>query len=464
MKPSARFKRLHFIGIGGAGMSVLAEVLASWGFLVSGTDGQESETLERLRALGIKAVSGHGAAHIGHPDAVVYSSAVPGSNPELAEARRRGITVVKRAEMLGEALRGKYAVAVSGTHGKTTTTTMLGRIWLQAGREPTLLAGGTARGENLSALAGKGEAVIVEADEYDRSFLSLRPAAALIGNIDSDHLDTYGDLDAIRDAFREFAEGMPFYGLVVANRDDAGVRAVMPRLTRKVVTYGLEAGAEYRALEAKAEGQGMVFALERRGSRLGEIHLQVPGIHNVYNALGAAALSLEEGVGFADVRKGLEGYPGVKRRLEPRGNKAGVAFYDDYAHHPTEVAAALKAARALLPAGPAAGRLIAVFQPHLYSRTRQLHKEFAQAFGACDELFVTRVFPSRELPIPGVEGDLIAADARAGVMSAAKVHYVEDLETLPAEVASRVRAGDLVLTMGAGDISQRCAAIMEAVR
>jgi UDP-N-acetylmuramate--alanine ligase len=192
--------------------------------------------------------------------------------------------------------------------------------------------------------------------------------------------------------------------------------------------------------------------------------LQVPRIHNVYNALGAAALSLEEGVGFADVRKGLEGYPGVKRRLEPRGNKAGVAFYDDYAHHPTEVAAALKAARALLPAGPAAGRLIAVFQPHLYSRTRQLHKEFAQAFGACDELFVTRVFPSRELPIPGVEGDLIAADARAGVMSAAKVHYVEDLETLPAEVASRVRAGDLVLTMGAGDISQRCAAIMEAVR
>jgi UDP-N-acetylmuramate--alanine ligase len=208
----------------------------------------------------------------------------------------------------------------------------------------------------------------------------------------------------------------------------------------------------------------MVFVLECRGSRLGEIHLKVPGIHNVYNALGAAALSLEEGIAFADVRKGLEGYPGVKRRLEPRGTKAGVAFYDDYAHHPTEVAAALKAARALLPPGPAAGRLIAVFQPHLYSRTRQLHKEFASAFGACDELFVTRVYPSRELPIPGVEGDLIANDARAGVMPAAQVHYVEDLESLPAEVASRVKAGDLVLTMGAGDISQRCAAIMEAVR
>jgi UDP-N-acetylmuramate--alanine ligase len=464
MKPSARLKSLHFIGIGGAGMSVLAEVLASWGFAISGTDGQESETLERLRSLGIRVVSGHGAAHLGHPDAVVYSSAVPGSNPELAEARRRGIPAVKRAEMLGEALRGKYVLAVSGTHGKTTTTTMLGRIWLQAGKEPTLLAGGTARGENLSALAGKGEAVIVEADEFDRSFLTLRPAAAILGNIDSDHLDTYGSLDAIRDAFREFAEGMPFYGLAAANRDDAGVRALLPRLTRRVATYGIEEGADYRARDVRIEGQGMAFAVEKRGARLGEILLKIPGIHNVYNALAAAALSLEEGIPFAAVKAGLEGYPGVKRRLEPRGTKAGVAFYDDYAHHPTEVAAALKAARGLLPDAPDAGRLIAVFQPHLYSRTRQLHREFAQAFGACDELFVTRVYASREQPIPGVEGDLIAADARAGVMPAAKVHYVEDLDRLPAEVASRVRAGDLVLTLGAGDINLRCAAIMEAVK
>lgn len=464
MKPSARLQKLHFIGIGGAGMSVLAEVLASWGFRVSGTDGQESEALERLRSLGMQVFAGHSAARLGDPDAVVYSSAVPDTNPELAEARRRGIPAVKRAEMLGEALKGKYALAVSGTHGKTTTTTMLGRIWLQAGKEPTLLAGGTARGENLSALAGKGEAVIVEADEFDRSFLTLRPTAAVIGNIDSDHLDTYGNLDNIRDAFREFAEGMPFYGLVAANRDDAGVRAVLPRLTRKVVTYGLEVGAEYRALDPRPEGQGMAFGLERRGTLLGEIHLKIPGIHNVYNALGAAALSLEEGIGFAEVRKGLEGYPGVKRRFEPRGTRAGVSFYDDYAHHPTEVAAALKAARALIPKAPAAGRLIAVFQPHLYSRTRQLHKEFAQAFAGCDELFVTRVYASRELPVPGVEGDLIAEDARAGVLPPAKVHYVEDLETLPAEVASRVKPGDLVLTMGAGDISQRCAAIMEAVK
>jgi UDP-N-acetylmuramate--alanine ligase len=442
------------VGIGGAGMSVLAEVLASWGFTVSGTDGQESETLERLRKLGMRVIAGHGAAHVGDADVVVYSSAVPGSNPELAEARRRGIPAVKR---------GKYTLAVSGTHGKTTTTTMLGRIWLQAGKEPTLLAGGVSRGENLSARAGKGDAVIVEADEFDRSFLALRPAAAIVGNIDSDHLDTYGTLEAVRDAFREFVEGMPFYGLVAANRDDAGVRAVLPRLTRRVTTYGLEDGADYRAVDVRTQGQGMAFALEQRGQRLGEIHLRVPGIHNVYNALGAATLSLEEGVAFADVQTGLSAYPGVKRRLEPRGEKAGVAFFDDYAHHPTEVAAALKAARALLPDSADAGRLVAVFQPHLYSRTQQLHREFAQAFTACDELFVTRVYPSREQPIPGVEGDLIASDARA-VMPAAKVHYVEDLEKLPAAVAARVKAGDLVLTMGAGDISVRCASIMEAVK
>ena len=464
MKPSPRLKQLHFIGIGGAGMSALAEVLAAWGFAITGSDGQESETLDRLRSLGIKVVSGHGAAHLGEPDAVVFSSAVPGSNPELAEARRRGLPAIKRAEMLGEALHGKYVLAVAGTHGKTTTTTMLGRIWLQAGKDPTLLAGGVARGENLSARAGGGDAVIVEADEFDRSFLTLRPAAALIGNIDSDHLDTYGTLDSIRDAFREFAEGMPFFGLVAANRDDEGVQAVLPRLTRRVATYGCESGADYRAVDIRPEGQGMSFALEARGRRLGEILLRVPGNHNVYNALGAAALSLEEGISFADVKQGLEGYPGVKRRLEPRGTRAGVAFYDDYAHHPTEVAAALKAARALLPGDSGAGRLVAVFQPHLYSRTRQLHREFAQAFGACDELFVTRVYPSREQPIPGVEGDLIAADAREGILPAARVHYVEDLESLPREVAARVKSGDLVLAMGAGDISARCAAIMEAVR
>ncbi|MDQ3000922.1 MAG: UDP-N-acetylmuramate--L-alanine ligase [Fibrobacterota bacterium] len=464
MKPSSRLTRLHFIGIGGSGMSVLAEVLTSWGFRISGSDGQASEALTHLKDLGIRVETGHRAANVGEANVVVYSSAVPADNPELVEARRRGIPTVKRAEMLGEVLRGKYALAVSGTHGKTTTTTMLGRIWLHAGKDPTLLAGGNARGENLSAVAGAGEVLIVEADEFDRSFLAMRPAAAIIGNIDSDHLDCYGDLDSIKDAFTQFAEGLPFYGLIVANLDDEGVRSILPRLARRTVTYGRSKEADYRAVDVRSDGLGMAFTLERKGTKLGELVLKVPGIHNVYNALGAAVLSLEEGLSFKEVERGLREYPGVKRRLEYRGQKSGITFYDDYAHHPTEVAAALQAARGLVAEGNVGkGRLVAVFQPHLYSRTQQLHNEFAQSFRGCDELFVTRIFAARETPIPGVEGDLITKGAAYGILPADKVHYVEDLETLPETVVSKLRAGDLVMTMGAGDIGTRCTRIMEAL-
>lgn len=458
MKPSMRLRSLHFVGIGGAGMSVLAEVLWAWGFRVSGSDGQAGGTLDRLRSLGMRVAAGHQAANLREADAVVYSSAVPQDNPELAEARRRGIPVVRRAEMLGEVMAGKYALAVSGTHGKTTTTTMLGRIWTLAGRQPTLLAGGTARGENLTAVAGTGDVLIAEADEFDRSFLALRPAAALINNIDADHLDTYGSLDAVREAFVAFSERLPFHGLVVANRDDAGVNAILPRITRRKATYGLSAGADYRATEARAQGRGMVFALEVGGKALGELVLAVPGIHNVYNALGAAALSLEEGLSFGDVERGLEGFQGVQRRLEYQGKRSGIEFYDDYAHHPTEVAATLQAARGL-----GAKRVVAVFQPHLYSRTAQLYREFAGAFQACDELFVTRVYASREQPLPGVEGSLIVREAVALGLGKERVHYVEDLDGLPAAVAPRLRSGDLVITMGAGDIGSRCPRIMEAV-
>jgi len=463
MKPSARLKRLHFIGIGGAGMSVLAEVLAAWGFRISGSDSQDGETLDRLRESGIRVETGHRAENLGETDAVVYSAAVPADNPELVEARRLGVPAVKRAEMLGEALRGKYSLAVSGTHGKTTTTTMLGSIWLRAGREPTLLAGGTARGENLSALAGKGSVLIVEADEFDRSFLAMRCSAAIINNIDTDHLDCYGTLDAVREAFVAFAEALPFYGLVAANIDDAGVRSILPRLTRKVVAYGLSEGAAYRAVDVRARGQGMSFTLERGGTALGAIELAVPGTHNVYNALAAAALSIEEGLSFDEVALGLREYPGVQRRMEHRGTRSGVSFYDDYAHHPTEVAAALQAARALLDGFAGPGRLIAVFQPHLYSRTQQLYKEFARAFQGCDALFVTRVFASREKSIPGVEGHLIATEAKAGILGHENIQYVDDPGGLPAAVAGSLRPGDLVLTMGAGDIGSRGARIMEAL-
>jgi UDP-N-acetylmuramate--alanine ligase len=455
MKPGIRLSRLHFVGIGGAGMSALAEVLAGWGFSISGSDARDGEALDRLRSLGMRIEVGHRAENLKDADALVYSSAVPGDNPEMAAARARGIPLVRRAEMLGETMAGKYGLAVSGTHGKTTTTTMLGRIWMEAGKQPTILAGGTTRGDNSAVLAGKGDAIIVEADEFDRSFLAMRPVSAILNNIDSDHLDIYGTLAAVREAFLEFTERLPFYGLAVVNRDDEGVKSLLGRIRRKVVTYGLEAGADYRAVNVKTQAGGMVFTLERRGATQGEITLRVPGTHNVYNALAAATLSLEEGLDFEQVRQGLKGYQGAKRRLESRGEKSGVAFYDDYAHHPTEVAATLQAARGL-----AQGRVVAVFQPHLYSRTQQLYKEFAMAFLAGDELFVTKVYPSREKPIAGVEGSLIVDEARNLGMGA-RVHYVEDLTTLAGAVAPLLRAGDLVVTMGAGDIGTYCGPIME---
>jgi UDP-N-acetylmuramate--alanine ligase len=460
MKPSLRFHRLHFIGIGGSGMSSMAEILVAWGFQVSGSDSKSSEALDKLKLKGIRVEVGHQASNIGDAQAVVYSSAVPANNSELVEARRIGISVLRRAEMLGEILRGKYAFGVAGTHGKTTTTTMLGCIWLHAGTDPTLLAGGTTRGENLSAVAGQGPVFIFEADEFDRSFLAMRPTSAIIGNIDSDHLDCYGTLDAVREAFVAFAKSLPAYGLLIVNADDEGVKAVLPKLSQsfpRIVAFGQSDRADYRAINIGSNSQGMVFSLEKNGVSLGAITLQVHGMHNVYNALAAASLSLEEGRSFKEVAYGLKEYQGVKRRLEFRGKKAGVAFYDDYAHHPTEVAAALQAVRTL-----GSGRVVAVFQPHLYSRTQQLYQAFAEAFKACDILFVTAIFPARELPIAGVEGMLISNAVMAGIMPATQVHYVDNLAELSSRITPLLKPEDVLITMGAGDIGLHCGYIMEA--
>jgi UDP-N-acetylmuramate--alanine ligase len=462
MKPSIRFSRIHFIGIGGSGMSSMAEVFSTWGFHVTGSDSQAGETVNRLKSLGIQVEVGHRATNIGDAQVVVYSSAVPADNPEVVEARNRGIPIVRRAEMLGEALRGKYSLAVAGTHGKTTTTTMLGSIWMHAGQDPTLLAGGTTRGENLSAVAGKSSVCIFEADEFDRSFLAMRPSAAIIGNIDSDHLDCYGTLEAVREAFLTFANSLPFYGLLAVNADDIGVQAILGRITKpspRCVTFGRSENADYRAIEVEAVASGMNFRLVQRGQDLGAIQLHVLGLHNVYNALAAATLSLEEGRTFAEVKRGLEAFQGVKRRMEFRGHKSGIAFYDDYAHHPTEVAAALQAARGLTQ-----GRIVAVFQPHLYSRTQQLFHEFAEAFRACDILFVTCVYPAREAPLPGVEGNLITNAVKLGILPHDRVYYIEDLQKLNERILPVLRSDDVVLTLGAGDIGIRCGHLMEALK
>jgi len=459
MKPSLHFHQIHFVGIGGSGMSSLAEIMHAWGFEISGSDSQENESVIRLRKLGCTINIGHDAVAIKNHDALIFSSAIPKTNVEIIEAKNRSIPLIRRAEMMGEILRGKYAFGVAGTHGKTTTTTMLGSIWKNAGKDPTLLAGGVSRGENLTAVAGRSNTFIFEADEFDRSFLSMRPTSAIITNIDSDHLDCYGTFAEIQKAFTTFASSIPFYGRLVVNADDAGVQSILPTLKKSsTINYGVNSDSQYRASQIKNQGQGMVFTLEAYGKILGEIQLQVPGLHNVYNALAAATLSLEEGLAFSQVAEGLKEFKGVKRRLEFKGQKSGVAFYDDYAHHPTEVAATLQAARKL-----GSGRLMVVFQPHLYSRTQQLYKEFAAAFSNCDEVFVTSIYPAREKPIANVEGSLITEAIQSANHNVNTVNYVTELKSIPNKVSSRLSAGDVVVTMGAGDIGEYCLAIMEAL-
>ncbi len=455
MKPSARFRNLHFVGIGGAGMSALAETLAGFGFAVRGSDRNESSSLDRLRSKGIEVFTGHDESHIGPGcDAVVFSAAVDPENPELRAARSRGVPVVRRAVLLGLVMGRKQGLAVAGTHGKTTTTGMLVHILRAAETDPSWVAGGVWAGGEAGH-AGKGEFLIAEADEYDRAFLSLRPASAIVTNIDSDHLDVYGTLSGVEDAFVEFLNALPFYGTAVVNGEDPASRRILDRLACRIRTYGFSVG-DYQARGFAQDAEGTRFSLWQSGKELGSVRLRVPGAHNASNALAAAALALEEGIPFRAVAEGLEAFPGMRRRLERIGTRAGVTVIDDYAHHPSEVTAALKAAR------PLAGKQLAVlFQPHLYSRTRQLLGEFAQAFQGCDRLFVLPVYASREAPIPGVEGDSIVEEAiRLGHPSA---RFLASRDQAAAEVARSLRAGDVCLTMGAGDVGELAPAILEAL-
>ncbi len=482
MRPSARLQSFHFIGIGGAGMSSMAEILQAWGFTISGSDQQKSEVVERLQEKNISIFTGHRAENLQGEkiSAVIYSSAIPNDNPEMVKARALGLPLIRRAELMGEMLRGQYSLGVAGTHGKTTTTTMLAKIWVDAKKHPTVLAGGITEGENLTALAGQGEGApfIFEADEFDRSFLAMRPSSTIIGNIDSDHLDCYENLAAIKDAFITYSSSLPFFGALVVNVDDAGIADIVHRLPRngpKLIGYGIEpegqgekAGkisgnpsiahpylsSQYIATDLVSQASGTTFSVLSQGKNLGSIHLKVPGIHNVYNALGAAVLSLEEGLSFDQIAKSLANYGGVKRRMEFRGEKSGIQFYDDYAHHPTEVAASIQAARSL-----GKGRLVVIFQPHLFSRTQILYKEFAQALIGCDLLFVLPIYASREKPITGVSGKLIS-EAGRGISNAPQIIFIENLDDLTATVSAQLHKGDCVVSMGAGDVGYRLGKIM----
>ncbi len=458
MKPSARLRTLHFTGIGGSGMSALASVMQDLGFSVQGSDRSEGSVQERLRARGIPVLRGHAAAHVAAGcDALVFTAAVDADNPELKAARQRGIPVVRRADLLGLVMNRRHGLAVAGTHGKSTTTGMLIHILKAAGVDPGWAVGAAWKGGE-SGHAGRGEYFAVEADEYDRAFLSLRAVSAIVTNVDADHLDYYGSLEAIEDAFVEFLNRLPFYGTAVLNAEDPGIRRIFDRLTCRVRTCGLMEG-DYRARDVTSEPTGSHFVIWKGDEEIGAVHLKVFGLHNVTNALAAAALALEEGIPFPVIAEGLSGFPGMHRRLETVGSHRGVTILDDYAHHPAEVAAALLAARTVANAG--GGRLVVVFQPHLYSRTQQFAADFAEALHVSDQLFVLPVYAARELPVPGVEGALIVEEAKKRGHGAAQFLGPE---TDPVGVlASSLRTGDVCITMGAGDVGTLAPAILEAL-
>jgi UDP-N-acetylmuramate--alanine ligase len=446
MKPLfRRFARVHLVGIGGAGMEGLAYVLRALGCRVSGSDRAPSRAVDQLREAGIEVGVGHRAERVEGCELVVYSAAVPADNAERAAAGNLGIPAVGRAQLLGELTRPYWTVAVAGSHGKTTTSAMLACILRSAGCDPSALIGGWLEGR-AAAWLGRGEFFVVEADEYQRGFLQLRPQGAIVTTVDAEHLDCYRDLKEVEDAFHRFLSALPFYGHCALGADDPGARRLLPRLEIPALTYGLGPENQVRAEEVRFHPWGSRFAVVRGGARLGEVELRVPGRHNVRNALGAAAMAGLLEVDFAAVAAGLAGFPGVGRRFERRGERGGVLVVDDYAHHPAEIAATLEAARGM------GRRIVAVFQPHLYSRTRALVREFAQSLQAADQVFLAAIYGSREEAQPDVDAGQIAQAMRAAGFG--PVEYVPALDELPARVLASCRPGDLVLTMGAGDVDR----------
>ncbi len=443
----AGLRHAHLVGIGGAGMSGIAEVLLPYEVTVSGCDQSASEATARLRSIGVPVATGHSADHLDGVDLLVVSSAIAPDNAEVVEARRRGITVVRRAEMLAELMRMKYGIAVAGTHGKTTTTSLTGALMTEAGLDPTVIVGGRLRVSGTGARLGKSDYMVVEADEFDRSFLSLFPILAVITSIDRDHLDTYHDLDAIRDAFVAFANRVPFFGQVIVCADDPNVAALLPRLSeRRVTTYGLGEECLLKAEELEMTPEGTSFLVRHRvHGELGRLKLPLAGLHNVRNALAAVGAALALGIPMPVVARALAGFGGVHRRFERLGQFRGAEVVDDYAHHPTEVAATLAAARQVFPRRV----LHAVFQPHLYSRTRDLAEDFGRALSAADHVVVTDVYPSRERPIAGVSGELVARAVQA--VGHARVDYCADWRAVPERLGA-IDEGDVILTLGAGDI------------
>ena len=443
-----RIRHVHFVGIGGIGMSGIAEVLLNMGFRVSGSDVRRSDVTARLEALGAKIYEGHAAGNVAGAHVVVRSTAVRDDNPEVAEARRRSIPVIPRAEMLGELMRLKpHTVAVAGSHGKTTTTSMVATVLAHAGLDPTVVVGGVVGAMGSNARLGRSDLMVVEADESDRSFLMLTPTFAVVTNIDREHMDHYTDMTDVRRCFADFVNKVPFYGASVLCLDDPHVQAVIPEVVRRRITYGLSAQADIAAREVRYDKQfGSTFQVRREGEAIGEVSLHVPGLHNIYNSLAAIAVGLELEVPFETIAGALEAFTGVNRRFQFKGEAAGVIVVDDYGHHPTEIRATLVAAKL----GSRGRRMVVLFQPHRYTRTQDLLEEFARSFNNADVLMVTDIYAASEDPIEGVTAEaLVEAVRRFGHKDA---RYAGSIEEATRALVEEVRPNDMVITLGAGNV------------
>jgi UDP-N-acetylmuramate--alanine ligase len=452
-----KIRRLYFVGIGGAGMSGIAEILHNLGYEISGSDHTPSEVTQYLTERGIAVHHDHRASNLDAADVIVISSAVGEDNPEVVEARRRGIPVIKRAEMLGELMRLKNSIGIAGTHGKTTTTSMVGRILQVANLKPTIIVGGVVAELGTGAALGTGEHLVAEADEYDRSFLAMFPTLAVVTNLEADHLDCYRDMDDLTDAFLTYMNRVPFYGQVVVSADDPVLVSLQARIARPHVTFGFSVDADYRAVSEKLEELGSSFSVYGKGDLLGTIHLRVPGRHNILNALAAIAVCSELDVPFVTIADALEGFKGVSRRFEFIGMEHGVTVVDDYAHHPTEIRATLVAASLRT-----SGKTLVVFQPHLFSRTRDFLKDFADSLAIADVALLVDIYPAREKPIPGVTSEEIVKIGKN--LSRGEFHYLGPKENAIQRVVDMAGPGDLIITMGAGSITHIKQAILAALK
>ena len=456
-----KIQHIHFVGIGGSGMSGIAEVLVTQGYAVTGSDLNESPSIERLRGLGATIHIGHDPAHVQDVDVVVKSTAIPERNVEIREAHSLKIPVIPRAEMLGELMRMKYGLAVAGSHGKTTTTSMLARCLHHAGLDPTIVIGGRLDSIGSSARLGAGEFLVAEADESDGSFLTLDPTVAIVTSIDPEHMEHWGTFENLLDGFAEFTNKVPFFGFATLCLDHPRVQALLPRIRRRVITYGMATQADCRAVDIQPSGEQSTFTVVWHDKPLGQVALGMPGRHNVENALAAIAVGLELGVAFADLQSALDGFTGVDRRFSVRHRIGSgddeITIIDDYGHHPAEIQATLSGAREAWPNR----RIVAVFQPHRFSRVRDLLDDFARSFNLASHVVACPIYRAGEKPIEGYDVDRVAGALRNhGHRS---VQPVPDLDTATTHLASMVRPGDVVITLGAGDVNRVCSGLADAL-